>query len=80
MTIFTCLIIAPIGFLPYSYWTILTGIIIQGVNECFIIVPTFVQLTNFAKYLFPNSSETQNVISSTFFNFSFYFADFFHRL
>ena len=76
LTIFTCLIIAPIGFLPYSYWTILIGIIIQGVNGCFIIVPIFVELNNFAKYLFPNNSEIQNVISSTFFNFSFYFSDF----
>ena len=62
--------------MPYSYWTILTGIILQGFNSCFIIVPTFIELNNFAKYLFAHNTELQNVISSTFFNFSFYFADF----
>lgn len=76
LTIFTCLIMAPIWFLPHSQWTILTGIIIQGVNGCFMIVPSFVELNNFAKYLFPDNIEMQNVIPSTFFNFSFYLADF----
>ena len=77
LTVFTCLIIAPIYFLPYSYWTVLTGIIIQGVNQCFVIIPTFVELTNFSKYLFKDNIEMQNIIPSTFFNLSFYFADFF---
>ena len=76
LTVFTSLVIAPISFLPHSYWTILTGIIIQGINGCFIIVPSFVELTNFSKYLFPNNIEMQNVIPSTFFNVSFYFGDF----
>ena len=76
LTAFTCLIIAPISFLPYSNWTILTGVTIQGINGCFIIVPTFIELANFSKYLFPNNIEMQNVIPSTFFNLSFYLADF----
>ena len=44
LTSITCLIIAPISFLPYSYWTILSGIIIMGINGCFIIVPSFIEL------------------------------------
>ena len=74
---FTCFIIAPIGFLPHSYWTILTGIIIMGINGCFIVVPSFIELTNFSKELFPDNLEMQNIIGSSFFNFSFYIADFF---
>ena len=77
LTIITCLIIAPIGFLPDSYWTILAGIIIQGINSCLIIVPTYIELNNFSKLLFPNDLEMQNVIPSTFFNLSFYLSDFF---
>ena len=77
LTVVTCFIIAPIPILPYSNWTILTGIIIQGFNGCFIIVPTFIELANFSKYLFPDNIEMQNVIPSTFFNLSFYLADFF---
>ena len=80
LTVLTCLIIAPISFLPYSYWTVLTGIIIQDVNECFVIIPTFVELTNFSKYLFKDNIEMQNIIPSTFFNLSFYFADFFSSI
>jgi MFS family permease len=77
LTSITCFIIAPISFLPYSYWTILSGIIIMGVNGCFIIVPSFIELNNFAKVLFPDNVEMQNIIGSSFFNFSFYIADFF---
>ena len=77
LTVVTCFIIAPIPILPYSNWSILTGIIIQGFNGCFIIVPTFIELANFSKYLFPDNIEMQNVIPSTFFNLSFYLADFF---
>ena len=77
LTSITCFIIATISFLPYSYWTILSGIIIMGVNGCFIIVPSFIELNNFAKVLFPDNVEKQNIIGSSFFNFSFYIADFF---
>ena len=49
---FTCFIIAPIGFLPHSQWTILTGLTIQGINGCFIIVPNFVKLQTFQNIYF----------------------------
>ena len=77
LTSITCFIISPISFLPHSYWTILSGIIIMGFNGCFIIVPSFIELNNFAKVLFPDNVEMQNIIGSSFFNFSFYIADFF---
>jgi len=49
----------------------------MGFNGCLIIVPSFIELNNFAKVLFPDNVEMQNIIGSTFFNFSFYIADFF---
>ena len=49
----------------------------MGINGCFIVVPSFIELTNFSKELFPDNLEMQNIIGSSFFNFSFYIADFF---
>lgn len=71
-----CLIIAPIFFLPHSYWTVAIGIFIQGVCSCFINIPVYVQLNEFMKYLFPKDVEKQNNMSAALFNFSFCCADF----
>ena len=76
LTGLTCFIIAPINFLPYSYWTILTGIFIMGINGCLIIVPSFIELTEFSRVLYPERIEMQNYVRNFFFRFSFQIADF----
>ena len=76
LTGITSFIIAPINFLPHSYWTILTGIFIMGINGCLIVVPTFIELNNYSRTLYPYSIEMQNYVRNFFFRFSFQIADF----
>ena len=76
LTGLTSFIIAPINFLPHSYWTILTGIFIMGINGCLIVVPTFIELNNYSRTLYPYSIEMQNYVRNFFFRFSFQIADF----
>lgn len=76
LTGLTSFIIAPISFLPHSYWTILTGIFIMGINGCLIVVPTFIELNNYSRTLYPYSIEMQNYVRNFFFRFSFQIADF----
>jgi MFS family permease len=76
LTGLTSFIIAPISIFPHSYWTILTGIFIMGINGCLIIVPSFFELNNFSRALYPYSNEMQNYVRNFFFRFSFQIADF----
>lgn len=76
LTGLTSFIIAPVSFLPHSFWTILTGIFIMGINGCLIIVPSFMELNNFSKSLYPYSIGMQNYVRNFFFRFSFQIGDF----
>jgi len=76
LTGITSFIIAPISFLPHSYWTILIGIFMMGINGCLIVVPTFIELNNYSRTLYPDSIEMQNYVRNFFFRFSFQIADF----
>ena len=72
---FCCLLTAPIGFLPHSYFFIILGIFIQGYIGGVINVPTFIELNNFGKKIFPHNSQLQRDIPSSLINFSFFFGD-----
>lgn len=76
LTGLTSFIIAPVRFFPHNYWTILTGIFIMGINGCLIVVPSFFELNNFSRALYPYSNEMQNYVRNFFFRFSFQIADF----
>lgn len=67
LTGLTSFIIAPVRFFPHNYWTILTGIFIMGINGCLIVVPSFFELNNFSRALYPYSNEMQNYVRNFFF-------------
>ena len=72
---FCCLLTAPIGFLPHNYFFIILGIFIQGYIGGVINIPTFLELNNFGKKMFPHNSQLQRDIPSSLINFSFFFGD-----
>ena len=72
---FCCLLTAPIGFLPHNYFFSILGIFIQGYIGGVINIPTFLELNNFGKKMFPHNSQLQRDIPSSLINFSFFFGD-----
>ena len=72
---FCCLFIAPMGILPHSYIFILIGIFCEGFTQGIMNIPTFIELTNVGKKLFPHNKRLQLYIPASVFNISFYLGD-----
>ena len=72
-----CLLTAPIEILPHNYIIIILGIFFQGYMGGVINIPTFIELNNFGKKIFPQNNQLQRDIPSSLFNFSFFFGDLF---
>jgi MFS family permease len=73
---FCCLFTAPIGILPHSYILMLIGIFCEGFTQGLVNIPTFIELTNVGKKLYPHNKRLQLDIPSSVFNISFYIGDF----
>ena len=72
---FCCLLTAPMGILPHNYIFIILGIFFQGYIGGLINIPSFIELSNYGKKVFPNNSQLQRDIPSSLFNFSFFVGD-----
>jgi len=73
---FCCLFTAPMGILPHSYIWILIGIFCEGFTQGLVNIPTFIELTNVGKKIYPHNKRLQLDIPSSVFNISFYIGDF----
>lgn len=71
LAIFGCLLTGPIIFLPQKFYIMIIGIFLQGFVGALINIPVFVELNNFCKGLFPNNTQLQRSLSSSFISFSF---------
>ena len=69
------LFIAPASFLPQRWIFVAIGIFFEGINQCFVNVPTFVELNNYSKIKFPGNEKISGDIASTFFNMSYSIGD-----
>jgi sugar phosphate permease len=64
------------GILPHSYVWILIGIFCEGFTQGLVNIPTFIELTNVGKKIYPHNKRLQLDIPSSVFNISFYIGDF----
>ena len=74
---FCCLFIAPIGILPHTSFFIFIGIFFEGFTQGLINIPTFIELTNVGKKIYPNNKRLQLDIPASVFNLSFYVGELF---
>ena len=72
---FCCLLTAPMGLLPHCYLFIILGIFVEGFTQGLINIPTFIELTNVGKKLFPHNKRLLLDIPASIFNVSFYIGD-----
>ena len=75
MASFCCLLTAPMGIFPHSYICILIGIFLQGYVGGLINIPTFIELNNLGKKIFPQNKQLQRDIPSSLINLSFFVGD-----
>ena len=75
-----CLFIAPANFLPHNYIFILLGIFLEGIFQGLVNIPSFIELTNIGKKLFPNNKGLENDIPSSIFNISCYIGELFEPI
>ena len=71
------LFIAPASFLPQHWIFVAIGIFFEGINQCFVNVPTFIELNNYSNIKFPGNEKIGGDIAATFFNMGYYVGDLF---